>query len=74
MFILDLKKAFDTICHKTLHKKLDHYGFYSPVNKLLDSYLLRHQFVLLKDSHSTIRLNNYGVPQGLTLGLLLFSL
>ena len=47
-------------CHKTLLKKLYRYGLRGPVNKLLDSYLLRHQFVSLNNIHSTIRLNGYG--------------
>ena len=72
IFFLDLKKAFDTVCHKTLLKKLHHYGLRGPVNKLLDSYLQRHQFVLINNTHSTIRLNGYGVPQGSTLCQLLF--
>ena len=54
IFFLDLKKAFDTVCHKTLLKKLDHYGLRVPVNKLLESYLLRHQFVSLNNTHFTI--------------------
>ena len=53
-FFPDLKKAFDTVCHKTLLKKLDHYGLRGPVDKLLESYLLRHQFVSLNNTHSTI--------------------
>ena len=54
IFFLDLKKTFDTICHKTLLKKLHHYRLCGPVNKLLDSYLQRHQFVSLNNTHSTI--------------------
>ena len=74
IFFLDFIKAFDTVCHKTLLKKLYYYGLRGPVNKLLDFYLLRHQFVSLNNTHSTIRLNGYGVPQGSTFGPLLFLL
>ena len=65
---------FDTVGHKILLKKLDHYGLHGPVYKLLDSYLQRHHFVSLNNTHSTILrvLNGYGVPQGSTLGPLLF--
>ena len=42
IFFVDLKKAFNTVCHKTLLKKLDHYKLCGPVNTLLDSYLQRH--------------------------------
>ena len=64
IFFLDFKKPFNTICHKILLRKLHHYGLRSPVNKLLDSYFLRHQFVSLNITHSIIRLNGYWVSQG----------
>ena len=74
IFFLDLKKAFDTVCPKTLPKKLDYYGLRAPVNKLLDSNLQRHQFVSLNNTYFVIQLNGYEVPQGSTLGPLLFLL
>ena len=37
--------AFDNVCYKALLRKLDHYGLHGPVNKLLDSYFLRLQFL-----------------------------
>ena len=46
--------AFDTVCHKTLLRKLDYYEFLVPVNKLLDFYLLKHQLVSLNNTYSTI--------------------
>ena len=72
IFFLNLKKAFDTVCHKTLCKKLNHYRLRRPIDTLLDSYLQRHKFVSLNNAHSTIRLNGNGVPQRSTLGPLLF--
>ena len=74
IFFLDLKNAFDTVWHKTLFRKFDHYEHFGPVNTLLDSCLPRYQFVSLNSTHATIRLNCYGVPQASTLGLLLFLL
>ena len=72
IFLIHLKKAFYTVCHKTVLRKLYYYGLCGPVDKLLDSYLLRHQFVSFNNTHSTIQLNGHVVPQGLTLGPLLF--
>ena len=36
---LDLKKAFDSVSHDIVLKKLEHYGFRGSVRKLLNSYL-----------------------------------
>ena len=36
---IDLKKAFDTVDHKIILHKLDHYGFRGVINKWFSSYL-----------------------------------
>ena len=44
---LDMKKAFDTVNHKILLKKLYHYGIRLNLNKWFESYLAdRSQYVL----------------------------
>ena len=70
---LDLKKAFDTINHGILLKKLYVYGFRGISNKLLQSYLEnRKQFVSINGHNSELKDVVCGVPQGSTLGPLLF--
>ena len=72
---LDLKKAFDTIDHKILLKKLQHYGICGIVNKWFSSYLLnRKQFTAVNGESSTLRSINTGIPQGSVLGPLLFTI
>ena len=68
----DLKKAFDTVCHRTLLSKLDHYGIRGSLLNLINSYLEREQFVNLNGVNSRTQRNNFGVPQESTLGPLLF--
>ena len=72
---LDLKKAFDTVNHKILLKKLYHYGIRGNLNKWFESYLAdRSQYVLFNGKTSDTRNVNCGVPQGSILGPLLFIL
>ena len=74
-FFLDLRKAFDTIDHKILLEKLEHYGFRGKCYKFLKSYYQnRKQYVHL-NGHKSITLTvKSGVPQGSILGPLCFSL
>ena len=70
---LDLKKAFDTVDHKILIKKLDHFGFRGMSNLWFKNYLNdRFQFVSIDGSNSSSLKMSCGVPQGSVLGPLLF--
>ena len=72
---IDLKKAFDTVNHKILLTKLEHYGIRGPILKWFESYLTdRKQSVFYKGKSSDILSITCGVPQGSVLGPLLFLL
>ena len=70
---LDLAKAFDTVSHDILLRKLEAYGIRGNALQLFESYLKdRFQFVQLDNVKSSISLIEFGVPQGSILGPLLF--
>ena len=73
---LDLQKAFDTINHTILLKKLTHYGIRGKANKWFQSFIEdRKQFTSVQGSKSAekpIKYICYGVPQGSVLAPLLF--
>ena len=70
---LDMSKAFDTIDHSLLIKKLEHYGVRGKALDWFRSYLQgRSQFVSYKNVNSDIKQMLFGVPQGSVLGPLLF--
>ena len=74
-FYLDLRKAFDTIDHSILLRKLNHYGFRGQCYDYLKSYYQnRKQYVYLNGFKSEVLNIANGVPQGSILGPLCFSL
>ena len=72
---IDFSKAFDTVNHSILLKKLELYGFRGVPLQLIRNYLSnRFQITRIKDSFSSKKQIKTGVPQGSHLGPLLFLL
>ena len=70
---LDLAKAFDTVDHSVLLKKLPCYGIIGIELQLIESFLdNRKQYTVIKNVYSLSQNVTCGVPQGSTLGPLLF--
>ena len=71
----DIKKAFDTVNHDILLKKLEMYGLGESALALLRNYLTnRTQKCNLQGMLSKQRKITFGIPQGSILGPLLFTI
>jgi len=70
---LDFSKAFDTVSHRILIRKLEHLGVRGIALEWFRSYLRdRKQYVEVDGIKSPLCNMNYGVPQGSVLGPTLF--
>ena len=70
---IDFCKAFDSVMHSILLKKLEAYGVTGIANQLIASFLGdRRQMVRVGNVFSRVETLNIGVPQGSILGPLLF--
>ena len=75
MILIDLQKAFDTIDHEVLLKKMKVLGFSDKVIEWFKSYLSNRKFkVKVGKTFSDVGEIACGVPQGSILGPLLFLL
>lgn len=73
--ILDFSRAFDTVPHERLLKKLEHYGIIGAAHTWIRSFLHDRQMKVVVDGESSNMTQVCsGVPQGTVLGPLLFLL
>ena len=71
--LIDYSRAFDTVNHEILLKKLKRYGIQGLAHQLISSFLLnRKQCVRINNIHSDYITTNISIPQGSVVGPLLF--
>ena len=73
LVFIDLKKAFDTVDHDILHRKLEYYAIQQQQLSWFKSHLSnRKQFFRVNGVDSSVQGINVSVPHGSCLGPLLF--
>ena len=71
--LMDFKKAFDSVNHDILLRKLNHHGIRGFLHDWIRSYFVnRTQYVQINNVSSGKCVITHGVPQGSILGPLLF--
>ena len=74
VLFIDLKKAFDSVCHNTLALKMQANGICGNLFKLITDYLTdRKQYSEINGINSEKKPIKYGMPQGSLLGPRLFG-
>ena len=69
IIFIDLRKAFNTVNHKILLQKLDHYGIRGSALSWFESYLDNRKTVCYVNGESSdLKIISCGVPQGLCVG------
>ncbi len=70
---LDFSKAFNSVCHRLLIKKMEAMEIHPKINRWVEEFLNTRTFrVKLGNHHSSEVVVKRGVPQGSVLGHLLF--
>ncbi len=70
---LDFSKAFDSVCHRLLIKKMEAMGIHPKMNRRVEEFLNNRTFrVKLGDHQSSVDAVKRGVLQGSALGPHLF--
>ena len=73
LILLDFRKAFDTVPHQRLLRKLHHYGIRGNIYDWLKVWLTqRMQRVVISGYESNFVTVKSGIPQGTVLGSLMF--